>query len=224
MDKKEFRMSIKHCFLKGKNTVEAKTWLDAEIPDTVKINHQGLRLLHSVIGPFEGRNRRKTVAFEEKESAASPRQCTVSQARENDGKIHELCFELFPHPPYSPDLSPSDYFLFPNLKRMLNKIHIFDGVRHGQNEICIRKRYGEIKAWARSPPLLLCPVARMHASHFSNPFLLPVPPPPASPTANPHPPVPFPSGLMPSSNLTLAFSAVLLHSCFGCLQTKFVLI
>ncbi|KAF7269991.1 hypothetical protein GWI33_017014 [Rhynchophorus ferrugineus] len=34
MDKKEFRVLIKYCFLKGKSTVEAKTWLDAEVPDT----------------------------------------------------------------------------------------------------------------------------------------------------------------------------------------------
>ncbi|KAF7276780.1 hypothetical protein GWI33_009831, partial [Rhynchophorus ferrugineus] len=34
MYKKEFRVLIKYCFLKGKNTVEAKTWLDAEFPDT----------------------------------------------------------------------------------------------------------------------------------------------------------------------------------------------
>ncbi|GFT82754.1 histone-lysine N-methyltransferase SETMAR [Nephila pilipes] len=34
-------------------------------------------------------------------------------------KIHELGFELLPHPPYSPDLYPSDYFLFSDLKRML---------------------------------------------------------------------------------------------------------
>ncbi|KAF7276706.1 hypothetical protein GWI33_009901 [Rhynchophorus ferrugineus] len=34
-------------------------------------------------------------------------------------KIHELGFQLLPRPPYSPDQSPSDYFLFPNLKRML---------------------------------------------------------------------------------------------------------
>ena len=26
-------------------------------------------------------------------------------------------YELIPHPPYSPDLAPSDYFLFPNLKK-----------------------------------------------------------------------------------------------------------
>ncbi|KAF7273486.1 hypothetical protein GWI33_013807 [Rhynchophorus ferrugineus] len=34
MHKKEFRVLIKYCFLKGKNTVEAKTWLDAGFPDT----------------------------------------------------------------------------------------------------------------------------------------------------------------------------------------------
>ncbi|KAF7267486.1 hypothetical protein GWI33_019292 [Rhynchophorus ferrugineus] len=35
MDKREFRVLIKYCILKGKNTVETKTWLDAEFPDTV---------------------------------------------------------------------------------------------------------------------------------------------------------------------------------------------
>ncbi|KAF7286594.1 hypothetical protein GWI33_004634 [Rhynchophorus ferrugineus] len=34
MDKKEFRVLIKYCFLKGKNTVEAKPWLGTEFPDT----------------------------------------------------------------------------------------------------------------------------------------------------------------------------------------------
>lgn len=34
-------------------------------------------------------------------------------------KLHELGFELLPHPPYSPDLAPSDFFLFSGLKRML---------------------------------------------------------------------------------------------------------
>ena len=34
-------------------------------------------------------------------------------------KIRELKFELLPHAPYSPDLAPSDYFLFPNLKKWL---------------------------------------------------------------------------------------------------------
>ncbi|KAF7283721.1 hypothetical protein GWI33_023105 [Rhynchophorus ferrugineus] len=34
MDKNEFHVVIKYCFLKGKNTVETKTWLEAEFPDT----------------------------------------------------------------------------------------------------------------------------------------------------------------------------------------------
>lgn len=34
-------------------------------------------------------------------------------------KLNELGFELLTHPPYSPDLAPSDFFLFSDLKRML---------------------------------------------------------------------------------------------------------
>lgn len=43
-------------------------------------------------------------------------------------KLNELKFELLPHPPYSPDLAPSDYWLFPNLKRWLQ------GKRFSSNE------------------------------------------------------------------------------------------
>ncbi|KAF7270938.1 hypothetical protein GWI33_016128 [Rhynchophorus ferrugineus] len=35
MDNKQFRVLIKYCFLKGKNTVETKTRLDAQFSDTV---------------------------------------------------------------------------------------------------------------------------------------------------------------------------------------------
>lgn len=34
-------------------------------------------------------------------------------------KLDEIGFQLVPHPPYSPDLAPSDFYLFPNLKRWL---------------------------------------------------------------------------------------------------------
>ena len=34
-------------------------------------------------------------------------------------------FELIPHPTYSPDLAPSDYFLFPNLKKDIRGRHIY---------------------------------------------------------------------------------------------------
>ena len=36
-------------------------------------------------------------------------------------KLHELRYELLPHPPYSTALAPSDYFLFPNLKKWLGE-------------------------------------------------------------------------------------------------------
>lgn len=34
-------------------------------------------------------------------------------------KLFELRYEVLPHPPYSPDLAPSDYYLFPNMKKWL---------------------------------------------------------------------------------------------------------
>lgn len=40
--------------------------------------------------------------------------CVVSKA-----KPHELGYELILYPPCSPDLTPSDYYLFPNLKKWL---------------------------------------------------------------------------------------------------------
>jgi len=52
-------------------------------------------------------------------------------------KLHELRYELLPHPPYSPDLAPSDYWLFADLKRMLQ------GKRFGSNEEVI----AEIEAY-----------------------------------------------------------------------------
>lgn len=48
-------------------------------------------------------------------------------------KLHELHFELLPHPPYSPDLAPSDYYLFADLKRMLH------GKRFDSSEAVIAK-------------------------------------------------------------------------------------
>ena len=43
-------------------------------------------------------------------------------------KLHQLHFELLSHPPYFPDLAPSDYWLFADLKRMLQR------KRFGSNE------------------------------------------------------------------------------------------
>ena len=32
-------------------------------------------------------------------------------------------YELIPHPAYSPDLAPRDFFLFPNLKKDIHECH-----------------------------------------------------------------------------------------------------
>ena len=32
-------------------------------------------------------------------------------------------YKLIPHPAYSPDLAPSDFFLFPNLKKVMRGLH-----------------------------------------------------------------------------------------------------
>ena len=34
-------------------------------------------------------------------------------------KLNDLRFELLPHPPYSPDMAPSDFYLFADLKKIL---------------------------------------------------------------------------------------------------------
>ena len=37
--------------------------------------------------------------------------------------VEQNGYELIPHPAYSPDLAPSDYFLFPNLKKDIRGCH-----------------------------------------------------------------------------------------------------
>ena len=56
-------------------------------------------------------------------------------------KLNELSFELLHHPPYSSDLAPSNYWLFADLKKMLQ------GKRFGSNEevIAETKAYFESK-------------------------------------------------------------------------------
>ncbi|KAF7277937.1 hypothetical protein GWI33_009053 [Rhynchophorus ferrugineus] len=65
MDKKEFRVLIKYCFLKGKNTVEANIWLDAEFPDTVPGK--------STIKDWYGKFRRGEMSTQDGERSGSPK-------------------------------------------------------------------------------------------------------------------------------------------------------
>ncbi len=36
--------------------------------------------------------------------------------------LREFRLEIFPHPPYSPDYAPADFFLFPKLKEHLKRV------------------------------------------------------------------------------------------------------
>lgn len=58
--------------------------------------------------------------------------------------MHELGLELLPHPPYSPDLAPSDYHLFSDLKKMLR------GKRFGSNEEAIAETHAYFEAKEKS--------------------------------------------------------------------------
>jgi histone-lysine N-methyltransferase SETMAR len=55
-------------------------------------------------------------------------------ARRTIDVIAELKWELLPHPPYSPDLAPSDYHLFGELKKPLRGIH-FDSLKAVQKAV-----------------------------------------------------------------------------------------
>ena len=86
-------------------------------------------MLYSIIGGFEERNRQKKLATNEEEKLLFYQDnapCYKSIA--TTAKLHELHYELLPHPLYSSDLAPSDYWLFADLKRMLQ------GKRFGFNE------------------------------------------------------------------------------------------
>jgi len=43
-------------------------------------------------------------------------------------KLSYLVFQCLDHPPYSPDLAPSDYHLFPGLKKKLKDRHFSSDV------------------------------------------------------------------------------------------------
>jgi histone-lysine N-methyltransferase SETMAR len=48
------------------------------------------------------------------ENNAAPHNMTITQQ-----KLADIYFEVLKQPAYSPDLAPSDYYLFPNLKKYL---------------------------------------------------------------------------------------------------------
>ena len=66
-------------------------------------------------------NHKKTPSFVKEKMHVFVRQCTRSQIDKDDGKNQWITLRIAPPLPwlYSPDLAPSDFYLFPNLKRWL---------------------------------------------------------------------------------------------------------
>ena len=50
----------------------------------------------------------------------------MHKSRAAQAATHECKFEQLNHPPYSPDLAPSDYYLFRNLKSHLRETRFRD--------------------------------------------------------------------------------------------------
>jgi len=62
-----------------------------------------------------------------------PRQCPSSQVLKVSQFLAKNNMTVIPHPPYSPDLAPCDFFLFPKLKLQM-KGQTFDTTEEIQEE------------------------------------------------------------------------------------------
>ena len=96
----------------------------------ITLRKEELSISYKIIAAFEGRNppkwrQMKKKVFFHQDNAP----CHKSVAMM--AKLHELHLKLLLHPPYSPDLAPSNYWLFADLKRMLKKKrfdHIYSSI------------------------------------------------------------------------------------------------
>ena len=79
--------------------------------------------------------KKKTVLFHQDIAPSYKSMATIA-------KLHELHLELLPHPTYSPDPAPTDYWLFSDLKKLL------PGERFGSNKQVVSETdayFGELK-------------------------------------------------------------------------------
>ena len=77
-------------------------------------------ILYCINGAFEGRNhQKKRPQIKKKKVLFHQDNTPCHKLIAMMAKLHELLFKLLLHPPYSPDLAPSNYWLFSDFKRML---------------------------------------------------------------------------------------------------------
>jgi len=70
------------------------------------------------------------------------------QALASQKKLAYLGFQCLVHPPYSPDLAPSEYHLFPELKKQLKGHHFSsDAEVIAAAENCLDRQLSEFFEW-----------------------------------------------------------------------------
>ena len=113
-------------------------WLSSKGP-----NYQRGVLLISA-GAIEGHFEEKPPRKSHQVGLALARQCPGSPGICNPEETGLPRFQCLDHPPYSPDLSPSDYHLFPGLKKTIQRPPFFVR-REGQS--CRGDMVGHTTFW-----------------------------------------------------------------------------
>ena len=107
MEKEQYRSVIRFLFLEGKSRSEIKECLGAVYGDS------------SLLGRIDVELQKKRPYLAKKKVLFHHDNAQAHNSAVATAKLVELSYELLPHPPYSPDLTPCDFFLFPNLKKSL---------------------------------------------------------------------------------------------------------
>ncbi len=76
--------------------------------------------------------------------------------------------DMVPHPPYSPDLAPSDYFLFPEIKSHLRGIayHNIDQVQAAANEVMCKIPVEKFEAALKDLPVRWAKCVKAGGDYF----------------------------------------------------------
>lgn len=77
-------------------------------------------ILCEIIRPIRGRNPKRTVAFDEKKVPLHHNKALSLTSAIALVKLVEFGYELLLQPPFPTDLTPCNFFLFPNLKNFLS--------------------------------------------------------------------------------------------------------
>ncbi|XP_055950857.1 histone-lysine N-methyltransferase SETMAR-like [Argiope bruennichi] len=73
----------------------------------------------NLLDKFHFKIKEKRPGLDQEKSPISQDNASVHKAAIVMAKLHELKFEILSHAPYSPDMVPSDYKLFPSMKKFL---------------------------------------------------------------------------------------------------------